>query len=75
MSQMHSPCHPSAVLKEALSDNNPEDPAAGTRKLPFSSVLFIDRACRSPARVPGHVPGGVGATAKAGRAAKHTDRR
>ena len=43
MSQMHSPCHPSAVLKEALSDNNPEDPAAGTRKLPFSSVLFIER--------------------------------
>ncbi|GAI09608.1 unnamed protein product, partial [marine sediment metagenome] len=30
-------------VEEMESENNPEDPAAGTRKVPFSRILYIER--------------------------------
>jgi glutaminyl-tRNA synthetase len=32
--------------------NNPEDPAAGTRAVPFSRELYIERACATPTSSP-----------------------
>jgi glutaminyl-tRNA synthetase len=34
---------PEGAVEEVEAVNNPEDPAAGTRKLPFSGELYIDR--------------------------------
>ncbi len=34
---------PAGKVEELEAVNNPEDPAAGTRKLPFSGELYIDR--------------------------------
>jgi glutaminyl-tRNA synthetase len=35
--------YPQGQVEELDAVNNPEDPASGTRKVPFSSVLFIER--------------------------------
>ncbi len=35
--------YPEAQVEEVDVINNPEDPAAGTRKVPFSRVLYIER--------------------------------
>src|SRR5207253_4581930 len=35
--------YPEGETEELDAVNNPEDPAAGTRKLPFSRVLYIER--------------------------------
>ncbi|MDR1933811.1 MAG: glutamine--tRNA ligase/YqeY domain fusion protein [Spirochaetales bacterium] len=35
--------YPDAQVEEFDADNNPEDPAAGTRKIPFSKTLYIER--------------------------------
>ena len=35
--------YPEGQVEEVDVINNPEDPSAGTRKVPFSRVLFIDR--------------------------------
>jgi glutaminyl-tRNA synthetase len=35
--------YPGDVVEEMESENNPEDPAAGTRKLPFSRIIYIER--------------------------------
>ncbi|NLZ44035.1 MAG: glutamine--tRNA ligase/YqeY domain fusion protein [Clostridia bacterium] len=35
--------YPEGKAEEVEAVNNPEDPAMGTRKLPFSRVLYIDR--------------------------------
>jgi len=35
--------YPEGQVEEVDVINNPEDPAAGTRKVPFSRVLYIDR--------------------------------
>jgi glutaminyl-tRNA synthetase len=35
--------YPEGQLEELEAVNNPEDPAAGTRKVPFSNVIFIER--------------------------------
>jgi glutaminyl-tRNA synthetase len=35
--------YPEGKTEELEAINNPEDPAAGTRKLPFSRVLYIER--------------------------------
>jgi len=35
--------YPEEKVEELEAVNNPEDPAAGTRKLPFSRVLYIER--------------------------------
>ncbi len=35
--------YPEGQVEELEAINNPEDPSAGTRKLPFSRVIFIDR--------------------------------
>ena len=35
--------YPDGRVEEMTAVNNPEDPAAGTRKLPFSKVLYIER--------------------------------
>jgi glutaminyl-tRNA synthetase len=35
--------YPEGKTEEMESVNNPEDPAAGTRKVPFSRVLYIER--------------------------------
>jgi glutaminyl-tRNA synthetase len=35
--------YPQVKVEEVEAENNPEDPAAGTRKLPFSRELFIER--------------------------------
>jgi glutaminyl-tRNA synthetase len=35
--------YPEGEVEEVEAVNNPEDPAMGTRKLPFSRVLYIDR--------------------------------
>jgi glutaminyl-tRNA synthetase len=35
--------YPEGQVEEVDAVNNPEDPAAGTRKLPFSRVLYIER--------------------------------
>jgi glutaminyl-tRNA synthetase len=35
--------YPEDQVEEFVSPNNPEDPSAGSRQLPFSRVLFIER--------------------------------
>ncbi|MGH7854014.1 MAG: glutamine--tRNA ligase/YqeY domain fusion protein, partial [Candidatus Binatia bacterium] len=35
--------YPEGQVEELLAVNNPEDPAMGTRKLPFSRVIYIER--------------------------------
>jgi len=35
--------YPEGQTEEFDAENNPEDPSAGTRKVPFSKVLFIER--------------------------------
>jgi glutaminyl-tRNA synthetase len=35
--------YPEGQVEELEAVNNPEDPAAGTRKLPFSRVLYVER--------------------------------
>ena len=35
--------YPEGQVEEMEAVNNPEDPAAGTRKVPFSKVLYIER--------------------------------
>jgi glutaminyl-tRNA synthetase len=35
--------YPQGLVEELDAVNNPEDPAAGSRKVPFSSVLYIDK--------------------------------
>ena len=35
--------YPEDLIEEMDSENNPEDPAAGTRKIPFSKELYIER--------------------------------
>jgi glutaminyl-tRNA synthetase len=35
--------YPEGEVEEVEAINNPEDPAAGTRKLPFSRVLYMER--------------------------------
>ncbi len=35
--------YPEGQVEELETVNNPEDPAAGTRKIPFSKVLYIER--------------------------------
>ncbi len=35
--------YPDGVVEEMETENNPEDPGAGTRKLPFSKEIFIEK--------------------------------
>jgi glutaminyl-tRNA synthetase len=35
--------YPGDMVEEMESENNPEDPTAGTRKIPFSGILYIER--------------------------------
>ena len=35
--------YPEGLVEEMEAVNNPEDPSAGTRKVPFSKVLYIER--------------------------------
>jgi glutaminyl-tRNA synthetase len=35
--------YPADKVEELDAENNPEDPAAGTRKIPFSRVLYVER--------------------------------
>jgi glutaminyl-tRNA synthetase len=35
--------YPDGLVEEMVAVNNPEDPAMGTRKVPFSKELFIER--------------------------------
>ena len=35
--------YPEGKIEEVEATNNPEEPSAGTRKMPFSRVLYIDR--------------------------------
>ncbi|MBC7239255.1 MAG: glutamine--tRNA ligase, partial [Chloroflexi bacterium] len=35
--------YPEGLVEELEAINNPEDPSAGTRKVPFSKVLYIER--------------------------------
>ena len=35
--------YPEGLVEELEAVNNPEDPAAGTRKVPFSGVIYIDQ--------------------------------
>jgi len=35
--------YPGDMVEEMESENNPEDPAAGKRKIPFSRILYIER--------------------------------
>jgi glutaminyl-tRNA synthetase len=35
--------YPGDMVEEMESENNPEDPTAGTRKIPFSRILYIER--------------------------------
>ncbi|MDD3655913.1 MAG: glutamine--tRNA ligase/YqeY domain fusion protein [Atribacterota bacterium] len=35
--------YPEDLIEEMDCENNPEDPAAGTRKVPFSKVLYMER--------------------------------
>ncbi|MDR3200339.1 MAG: glutamine--tRNA ligase, partial [Spirochaetales bacterium] len=35
--------YPDAQVEELDADNNPEDPSAGTRKIPFGKTLYIER--------------------------------
>jgi len=42
--------YPGDMVEEMESENNPEDPTAGTRKIPFSRILYIERDdfCENP---------------------------
>jgi len=42
--------YPEDIMEEMNAENNPEDPAAGMRKLPFSRILYIERDdfCEDP---------------------------
>jgi glutaminyl-tRNA synthetase len=35
--------YPEDIVEEMRAENNPEDPDAGTRKVPFSRILYIER--------------------------------
>lgn len=35
--------YPGDMVEEMESENNPEDPTAGTRKIPFSGIIYIER--------------------------------
>jgi glutaminyl-tRNA synthetase len=35
--------YPDGQVEELEAENNPEDPSAGTRKVPFSKVLYVER--------------------------------
>jgi len=35
--------YPEGQVEELTAENNPEDPSAGTRKMPFSKEIFIER--------------------------------
>ncbi len=35
--------YPEGLVEEVEAVNNPEDPSAGTRKVPFSKILYIER--------------------------------
>jgi glutaminyl-tRNA synthetase len=35
--------YPEDIVEEMKAENNPEDPDAGTRKVPFSRILYIER--------------------------------
>jgi len=35
--------YPEGMVEEFEVENNPEDPNAGTRKVPFSKVLYIEK--------------------------------
>ncbi len=37
------PNYPDDLIEEMETENNPEDPGAGTRKLPFSKEVFIEK--------------------------------
>ncbi|MEO6871645.1 MAG: glutamine--tRNA ligase, partial [Chthoniobacterales bacterium] len=53
--------YPEGKTEELDATNNPEDPAAGTRKVPFSRELYIDRADFMETPVPKYFrlkPGG-----------------
>ena len=53
--------YPEGQTEELDATNNPEDPAAGTRKIPFSRELFIERADFMETPVPKYFrlkPGG-----------------
>ena len=42
--------YPGDMVEEMESENNPEDPTTGTRKIPFSRILYIEREdfCEDP---------------------------
>lgn len=42
--------YPGDMVEEMESENNPEDPTAGKRKIPFSRILYIEREdfCEDP---------------------------
>jgi len=42
--------YPGDMVEEMESENNPEDPTAGKRKMPFSQILYIEREdfCEDP---------------------------
>lgn len=42
--------YPGDMVEEMESENNPEDPTAGNRKIPFSRILYIERDdfCEDP---------------------------
>jgi len=42
--------YPGDMVEEMESENNPEDPTAGMRKIPFSRILYIEREdfCEDP---------------------------
>lgn len=42
--------YPEDMVEEMESENNPEDPTAGKRKIPFSRILYIEREdfCEDP---------------------------
>ncbi|CAN5399149.1 glutamine--tRNA ligase/YqeY domain fusion protein [soil metagenome] len=53
--------YPEGKTEELEATNNPEDPAAGTRKVPFSREMYIDRADFMETPVPKYFrlkPGG-----------------
>jgi len=35
--------YPGDMVEEMESENNPEDPTSGTRKIPFSGIIYIER--------------------------------
>ena len=42
--------YPKDIMEEVNAENNPEDPTAGNRKIPFSRILYIEREdfCENP---------------------------